>query len=96
MLIIQKDMVDLKEKASVERNRAKQEARATKLENERDWFRTEALNLDKVCKAQKEELDRLRQQCGGQIEELKSTHQQLIQMKKAQQVLTYENEQLRL
>ena len=60
MLIIQKDMVDLKEKASVERNRAKQEARATKLENERDWFRTEALNLDRICKAQKEELDRLR------------------------------------
>ena len=44
-------MVDLKEKASVERNRAKQEARATKLENERDWFRAEALNLDRVCKA---------------------------------------------
>ena len=76
-------MVDLKEKASVERNRAKQEARATKLENERDWFRTEALNLDRTCKAQKEELDRLRQQCSGQVQELKSTHQQLIQMKKA-------------
>jgi len=51
MHIIQKDMVNLKEKASVERNRAKQEARAQKLENERDWFRSEALNLDRICKA---------------------------------------------
>lgn len=78
MLVIQKDMVDLKEKASVERNRAKQEARAMKLENERDWFRTEALNLDRVCKAQKEELDRLKHLTTGQAEELRSTHQQLI------------------
>lgn len=65
MQIIQKDMVDLKEKASVERNWAKQEARATKLENERNWFRTEALSLDKMCKAQKAEFDYLRLQCVG-------------------------------
>ena len=53
MYIIQKDMRDLKEKASVERIKAKQEARLVNLEKERDWFRQEALDLDKMNKDHK-------------------------------------------
>jgi hypothetical protein len=46
----------LKEKANVQRHIQKQEARSRKLEQERDWFRNEALTLDKLCKKQKEEI----------------------------------------
>ena len=53
MYIVQKDMRDLKEKASVERIKAKQEARLVNMESERDWFRREALELDKMNKDHK-------------------------------------------
>ena len=61
MYIVQKDMRDLKEKASVERIKAKQEARLLNLERERDWFRREALDLDKMNKDHKRVLMELRQ-----------------------------------
>ena len=43
MFVVQKDMKDLKEKASIERIRAKMDARLVHMEKERDWFRTECL-----------------------------------------------------
>ena len=46
-------MRDLKDKASAERIKAKQEARLINLEKERDWFRKEALSLDKMNKDHK-------------------------------------------
>ena len=46
-------MRDLKDKASAERIKAKQEARLINLEKERDWFRKEALSLDKMKKDHK-------------------------------------------
>jgi len=60
MYIVQKDMRDLKEKASVERIKAKQEARLVNMEKERDWFRREALELDKMNKDHKRLLADLR------------------------------------
>ena len=53
-------MRDLKEKASVERIKAKQEARLVNMEKERDWFRREALELDKMNKDHKRLLADLR------------------------------------
>lgn len=53
MYIVQKDMRDLKEKASVERIKAKSEAKMVSMEKERDWFRREALDLDKLNKDHK-------------------------------------------
>ena len=61
MYIVQKDMRDLKEKASVERIKAKQEARLVNMEKERDWFRREALELDKMNKDHKLLVTELRQ-----------------------------------
>jgi hypothetical protein len=53
MYIVQKDMRDLKEKASVERIKAKQEARLVNLERERDWYRKEVIELDHMNKDHK-------------------------------------------
>ena len=50
MFVVQKDMKDLKEKASAERLKSKMDARMIHLEKERDWFREECLQLDKVAK----------------------------------------------
>lgn len=46
-------MRDLKEKASAERIKAKSEAKLVNLEKERDWFRREALDLNKMNKDHK-------------------------------------------
>ena len=61
MYIVQKDMRDLKDKASAERIKAKQEARLINLEKERDWFRKEALCLDKMNKDHKKVLSSIKQ-----------------------------------
>ena len=53
-------MRDLKEKANVERIKAKQEARLVNMERERDWFRREALDLDKMNKDHKKILAELK------------------------------------
>ena len=53
-------MRDLKEKASIERIKAKQESRLVNLERERDWFRQEALELDQMNKDHKKVLAELR------------------------------------
>ena len=49
MFAIKSEMEDLKEKASAEKLKMKQEKRLVELERERDWFRKEALKLDKMC-----------------------------------------------
>lgn len=55
-----KEMKELKEKASAERQKAKQEARLVNLEKERDWFRNEALKLDKELKDHKRILQKMK------------------------------------
>ena len=78
MYIVQKDMRDLKEKASVERIKAKQEARLVNMEKERDWFRHEALQLDKMNKDHKRLIIELRQRLEAVSEDKDFLQQQLI------------------
>ena len=49
-------MQKLKEKANVERIKAQQEQKLVNIEKERDWFRAEALKLNKIQKQQQEQL----------------------------------------
>ena len=55
-----KEMRQIKEKASSEKLKAKQEGHIINLANERDWFRKEALNLDKMCKKHKKILGKMK------------------------------------
>lgn len=50
MFVVQRDMKDLKEKASAERLKSKMDTRMVHLETERNWFRDECLQLDKIAK----------------------------------------------
>ena len=56
MLVVQADMKHLKQQASLNRHKAKQEARTHKLQEERDWFRDECLTLTQQLKRVKSEL----------------------------------------
>lgn len=57
MYNIQKEMRVLKEKVSEDELKRKRDEELKSLENERDWFRNEALRLDKLCKQHKRNLE---------------------------------------
>jgi hypothetical protein len=57
MYNIQKEMRILKEKVSEEELKRKRDEELKSLEKERDWFRNEALRLDKLCKQHKRNLE---------------------------------------
>ena len=75
MYTVQKDMRDLKEKASVERIKAKQEARLVNMEKERDWFRLEALSLDKMNKDHKRLIVEMKSRMEALSEDKQFLHQ---------------------
>lgn len=52
MFNVQKEMRMLKEKASEEENKRRRDEELVKMEQERDWFRNEAVRLDKICKGE--------------------------------------------
>lgn len=93
MYIVQKDMRDLKEKASVERIKAKQEARLVNMEKERDWFRHEALQLDKMNKDHKRLVIELRQRLEAVSEDKEFLQTQLVQAKSLNRNAMFELDQ---
>lgn len=95
MFVIMREMRELRDKASGERHKAKNEARVLNLEKERDWFRREALKLDKVCKEHKRVLARLKTTLEGMEEDRDFYQEQLVNAKKVNRALVVENEELR-
>ena len=95
MYVVQKDMRDLKEKASAERIKAKQEARLINLEKERDWFRKEALCLDKMNKDQKKVLENMKMKLETVQEDKEFLHAQLVNAKSINKSLMFELDQYR-
>lgn len=51
---ITKEMTSLRNKANIEKIKAKQEKKYQVMEQERDWFRAEALQMSKLYKEQKD------------------------------------------
>ena len=93
MYVVQKDMRDLKEKASVERIKAKQESRMVNMEKERDWFRSESLQLDKMNKDNKRLIVELRQRLEISSDDKNFLHTQLIQAKSLNRNAMFELDQ---
>ena len=83
-------MRDLKEKASVERHKAKSDAKLLNLEHERDWFRREALDLDKMNKNHKLLLSELKQRCESVTEDKTFLNNQLVEAKMINKSLMFE------
>ena len=83
-------MRDLKEKASVERHKAKSDAKLLNLEHERDWFRREALDLDKMNKNHKLLLAELKQRFESVTEDKTFLNNQLVEAKMINKSLMFE------
>ena len=92
---IMKEMKELRDKAAAERHKARSEARLVNLEKERDWFRREALKLDKMCKDHKKILERLKTTLDSIEEDRDFYQEELIKVKKVNKALLMENENLR-
>ena len=90
MYTISKEMKELKEKASSERQKAKQEARYVSLEKERDWFRAESLKLDKMCKEHKRILQKMKEALENIEEDRDFFQEQLFNAKKVNKALLME------
>ena len=65
------------------------------LEKERDWFRREALKLDKMCKDQRKILARLKTTLEAMEEDKDFYNEQLVQTKKINKALVIENDKLK-
>ena len=53
MYNVQKEMRQLRDKANEEECKKRRDSKISQLEHERDWFRNEAVRLDKICKEYK-------------------------------------------
>ncbi len=62
------------------------------LEKERDWFRREALKLDKMCKDQRKILARLKTTLESMEEDKDFYSEQLVKTKKINKALVIEND----
>ena len=82
MFSIQKEMKLLKEKASDEANKRRRDEEMVKLELERDWFRTEAVRLDALCKDYKRSAEEWKAKATVLEEERQFLQDQVIMAKK--------------
>lgn len=72
-------MNDLKEKANSERIKAKADQRLINLEQERDWFRNEAMVLSRTGKSLKNQYTRLKERYDTVIDEKNYFQSQLYE-----------------
>ena len=95
MYEIKLEMEHIKELASEEAIKARKEKRMQEMEKERDWFRTEAINLNKMNHENKREIDKLKLQLSNIVEERQFFQTELYKAKKVNKALIIELEHVR-
>lgn len=96
MTQIMKDMQKLKEKANVERIKAQQDQKLVNIEKERDWFRAEALKLNKIQKQQHDQLTKYKDKIDSLTQDVSYFQTQLYEEKLNSKQLYFENEKIKL
>jgi hypothetical protein len=96
MYQIKKELQELKEKTSKEKMRAKNETKIKMLEKERDWFRDEALKLDKTANEYKQMLEKMKSTLEVVEEDRNFFQDQLFNAKKFNKALNMELQKVSL
>ena len=81
MLVISKDMKELRDKANGERHKAKNEKKIVTMIQDKEWFKNECLALDTINKEQKKLLHQLKQNADILREEKSTIYKDLIEVK---------------
>lgn len=92
---IKGEMMELKDQASKEKLKHKNEKRMIELEKERDWFRKEALKLDKMCRDHKRQLNKMKVTLENTQEDRDFFRIQLFKAKKVNKAMIIELEKYR-
>jgi hypothetical protein len=82
MFNIQKEMKMLKERVSEEELKRRRDEEIRVLESERDWFRNEALRLDKICKEYKRSVEMWKNKAQALEEDRKFMEDMIMNSKK--------------
>ena len=95
MYLIKKELKELKDKASDAKMKAKEDMRLQKLKEDRDWFRKEAVKLDKMCKEHKKVMGKMKTTLEIIEEDRDFFQEQLFNTKKVNKHLNIELQKYR-